>query len=281
MSEPYRGRVAVVTGAASGMGRSLAIELARRGAHLALCDLDAEELAETAARCFAYNARVETAVLDVAEYEQMLRFAETVLARFGAVHDVFNNAGIGFVGTVENSDIKDLSRVLDVDYWGVVHGTKAFLPHLIASGDGRIANTSSVFGLFAAPTQSAYNAAKFAVRGFTESLRQEMLTAGHPVTVSSVHPGGVRTAIATKATGTNPEELQHLVQLFDRLARTTPEKAARVILDGTAKGKAKILVGADAHVSDLLVRILGSSYQRILATLATRYIEPTRPTSLS
>lgn len=211
----------------------------------------------------------------------MLRFAETVLARFGAVHDVFNNAGIGFVGTVENSDMKDLSRVLDVDYWGVVHGTKAFLPHLIASGDGRIANTSSVFGLFAVPTQSAYNAAKFAVRGFTESLRQEMLTAGHPVTVSSVHPGGVRTAIATKATGTNPEELQHLVQLFDRLARTTPEKAARVILDGTAKGKAKILVGADAHVSDLLVRILGSSYQRILATLATRYIEPTRPTSLS
>ncbi|MFI7194665.1 SDR family NAD(P)-dependent oxidoreductase [Nocardia nova] len=281
MSEPYRGRVAVVTGAASGMGRSLAIELARRGAHLALCDLDAEELAETAAQCFAYNAQVETAVLDVAEYEQMLRFAETVLARFGAVHDVFNNAGIGFVGTVENSDIKDLSRVLDVDYWGVVHGTKAFLPHLIASGDGRIANTSSVFGLFAVPTQSAYNAAKFAVRGFTESLRQEMLTAGHPVTVSSVHPGGVRTAIATKATGTNPEELQHLVQLFDRLARTTPEKAARVILDGTAEGKAKILVGADAHLSDLLVRIIGSSYQRILATLATRYFEPTRPTSLS
>ncbi|MFG3703070.1 SDR family NAD(P)-dependent oxidoreductase, partial [Micromonospora sp. NPDC047620] len=259
MSEPYRGRVAVVTGAASGMGRSLAIELARRGAHLALCDLDAEELAETAAQCFAYNAQVETAVLDVAEYEQMLRFAETVLARFGAVHDVFNNAGIGFVGTVENSDIKDLSRVLDVDYWGVVHGTKAFLPHLIASGDGRIANTSSVFGLFAVPTQSAYNAAKFAVRGFTESLRQEMLTAGHPVTVSSVHPGGVRTAIATKATGTNPEELQHLVQLFDRLARTTPEKAACVILDGTAKGKAKILVGADAHLSDLRVRIIGSS----------------------
>ncbi|MTE11427.1 SDR family NAD(P)-dependent oxidoreductase [Nocardia aurantiaca] len=274
MSEHYRGRVAVVTGAASGMGRSLAVELARRGASLALCDLDADGLAETAARCRAYGAEVETAVLDVAEYEQMLSFADTVIARFGTVHDVFNNAGIGFVGAVENSDIKDLSRVLDVDYWGVVHGTKAFLPHLIASGAGRIANTSSIFGLFAVPTQSAYNAAKFAVRGFTESLRQEMLAAGHPVTVSSVHPGGVRTAIATKATGTNLDELEHLVHLFDRLARTSPEKAARVILDGTAQGKAKILVGADAYLADILVRILGSSYQRVLAALATRYFTP-------
>ncbi|MFC8045408.1 SDR family NAD(P)-dependent oxidoreductase [Nocardia sp. NPDC057353] len=272
MSEQYRGRVAVVTGAASGMGRSMAAELARRGARLALCDVDADGLAETANGCRALGAEVETGVVDVAEYEQVLRFAEAVVARFGAVHDLFNNAGVGFAGTVSNSDVKDLARVMDIDYWGVVHGTKAFLPHLIASGAGRIANTSSIFGLFAAPTQSAYNAAKFAVRGFTESLRLEMLLAGQPVTVSCVHPGGVRTPIATRATGTDPGELAHLAQLFDRMARTDPDRAARTILDATARGRARILVGADAHATDLLVRVLGSAYQRPLARLAARLL---------
>ncbi|MGN2637485.1 SDR family NAD(P)-dependent oxidoreductase [Nocardia takedensis] len=274
MSDHYRGHVAVVTGAASGMGRALAIELARRGAHVALCDLDADGLGETAERCRAHGHRVHTAVVDVAEYEQMLSFAEGVLAEFGVVHDLFNNAGIGFVGTIENSDIKDIARVLDVDYWGVVHGTKAFLPHLIASGHGRIANTSSIFGLFAAPTQSAYNAAKFAVRGFTESLRLEMLAAGHPVTVSSVHPGGVRTAIAAKATGTDTAEVERLARLFDVIARTSPERAARTILDGAAAGRPKILVGPDAYVADVLVRLLGSSYQRVVS-LAVGRVFPT------
>lgn len=274
MSDPYRGRVAVVTGAASGMGRGLATELARRGARLALCDVDAAGLAETAARCEALGAEVESAVVDVAEYEQVRAFAETVVARFGVVNALFNNAGIGFVGTVEKSDIKDIARIVDIDFWGVVHGTKAFLPHLIASGEGRIANTSSVFGLFSMPSQSAYNAAKFAVRGFTESLRLEMLVEGHPVTVSCVHPGGVRTAIAANSTGADPEQVRQLGQVFDRIARTDADTAARVILDGTAAGKAKILVGADAHALDLLVRVLGSGYQRIAARIARGVLNP-------
>ncbi|MFD4353627.1 SDR family NAD(P)-dependent oxidoreductase [Nocardia sp. NPDC058518] len=281
MSDPYRGRVAVVTGAASGMGRSLAIELARRGARVALCDVDAAGLAETAARCRVLGAQVEAEVVDVVDYEQMCAFAATVIARFGVVHDLFNNAGIGFVGTIENSDIKDIARVVDIDFWGVVHGTKAFLPHLIASGQGRIANTSSIFGLFAVPSQSAYNAAKFAVRGFTESLRQEMLVAGHRVTVSSVHPGGVRTAIATNAAGSDEHQLHRLSALFDRIALTGPDQAARVILDGTAAGKPKILVGPDAHVTDLLVRVLGSSYQRPLAWLIAGVLDSALPTHIA
>ncbi|MBF6357971.1 SDR family NAD(P)-dependent oxidoreductase [Nocardia higoensis] len=270
MSDHYRGHVAVVTGAASGMGRELAVELARRGARLALCDVDAAGLAETAARCRVQRAEVLTEVVDVSQYEQVQRFADAVIERYGVVDDLFNNAGVGFVGTVERSELKDIARVVDIDFWGVVHGVKAFLPHLIASGAGRIANTSSVFGLFSAPSQSAYNAAKFAVRGFTESLRQEMLMAGHPVTVSVVYPGGIRTAIAANATGVDSAELADLAALFERNAMTGADRAARVILDGTAAGRPKILVGPDAKVADLMVRVLGASYMGLLAKAGAR-----------
>lgn len=263
--------VGVVTGAAAGMGRSLAIELARRGARVAICDIDSAGLAETARLCRLHGADVESAIVDVVEHDQMRAFADTVLTRFGTVNYLFNNAGVGYAGTVEHSSIKDIERIMDIDFWGVVHGTKIFLPHLIDSGDGHIANTSSIFGLFAAPTQSAYNAAKFAVRGFTESLRQEMLAAEHPVTVSSVHPGGVRTDIArnmTMADGAGRPD--NLVRFFDRFAITTPDRAARTIIDGTAAGKAKILVGPDAHLANLGIRIVDIRYQRLVTFLATK-----------
>ena len=164
MSE-FRGRVAVVTGAGSGIGRALALELASRGARLALSDVDSVGLAATVAAVEQRGAEVRSDHLDVSERGSVLDYAETVRRHFGVVNQVYNNAGIAFHGDVEKTEFKDLERVIDVDFWGVVNGTKAFLPHLIESGDGHVVNVSSLFGLLAIPSQSAYNAAKFAVRG--------------------------------------------------------------------------------------------------------------------
>lgn len=164
----------------------------------------------------------------------MLAYADDVVAHVGTVHQIHNNAGIAYNGSVEKSDFKDIERIMDIDFGGVVNGTKAFLPHLIASGDGHIVNISSLFGLIAVPGQSAYNAAKFAVRGFTESLRQEMLIAKHPpVQVTCVHPGGIKTAVARNATVAEDKDAQTFAEFFDkRLALHTPEMAATTILDG-------------------------------------------------
>ena len=189
----FEDKVAVITGAGSGIGRALAINLATKGAKLALSDIDADGLAETTRQAEALGAEVKSDRLNVAERETVLAYADAVVAHFGEVHQIYNNSGIAYNGDGEKSDFKDIERVIDVDFWGVVNGTKAFLPHLIASGDGHVINVSSLFGLIAVPGQSAYNAAKFAVRGFTEALRQEMLVAKHPVKVTCVHPGGIKT----------------------------------------------------------------------------------------
>jgi short-subunit dehydrogenase len=166
---------------------------------------------------------------------------------------------------------------MDVDYWGVVNGTKAFLPHLIASGDGHVINISSVFGLFAVPGQAAYNSAKFAVRGFTEALRQEMLLARHPVKVTTVHPGGIKTAIARNATAADGLDSAHLAEWFDtKMARTTPERAAQIILEAVAKNKARALVGTDAKILDAFVRVTGPGYHKVLVALARRTMPRTR-----
>jgi NAD(P)-dependent dehydrogenase (short-subunit alcohol dehydrogenase family) len=264
------GKVAVVTGAASGIGRALAVELARRGARLAISDVELAGLAETEALVRAEGAQVRCDALDVSQRELVLAYADTVVEHFGTVNLVFNNAGIAFTGTVEKMSFKDIDRVMDVDFWGVVNGTKAFLPHLIASGDGHVVNISSIFGLFSVPSQSAYNAAKFAVRGFTESLRQEMLNGGLPVKVTCVHPGGIKTNIARN--GEQVEGLDHddLASSFDKLARTSPQKAAEVILAGVEKNRARVLIGADAWVLDKLVRLTGSGYQRLVAAASRR-----------
>ena len=192
----FAGKVAVVTGAGSGIGQALAIELGRSGAKLAISDVDTEGLAVTEERLKAIGAAVKADRLDVTEREAFQVYADAVNAHFGTVNQIYNNAGIAFTGDIEACQFKDIERVMDVDFWGVVNGTKVFLPHLIASGDGHVVNISSIFGLLAVPGQGAYNAAKFAVRGFTEALRQEMIVAGHPVKVTTVHPGGIKTGIA-------------------------------------------------------------------------------------
>ncbi|MGI9163899.1 MAG: SDR family NAD(P)-dependent oxidoreductase [Mycobacterium sp.] len=269
----FAGKVAVVTGAGSGMGAELAVQLGRHGASVAISDVDTEGLAVTEGRLKAIGAPVKSDRLDVAERESFLLYADDVKNHFGKVNQIYNNAGIAYSGDIEVTQFKDIERVMDVDYWGVVNGTKAFLPHLIASGDGHVINTSSIFGLFSVPGQAAYNSAKFAVRGFTEALRQEMILAGHPVKVTSVHPGGIKTAIARNSTAAEGLDTASMAEWFDtKMARTSSERAAEIILDGVAKGKAKVLVGADAKILDVFVRVTGSGYQRVLSTLASRFM---------
>lgn len=272
MSE-FAGKVCVITGAGSGIGRALALNLAGQGAKLALSDMDSVGLAETVRQVESLGADVKSDHLDVTQREAVLSYADAVVAHFGKVNQVYNNVGIAFHGEVERSEFKDIERIMDVDFWGVVNGTKAFLPHVIASGDGHIVNVSSLFGLLSIPGQSAYNAAKFAVRGFTESLRQEMLIAKHPVKVTCVHPGGIKTAIARNATMPDGDDQATFAQFFDRrLARTTPEEAAKTITTGVRKGKPRVLIGADAKFLDAWVRIVGPSYQRVVATVTSRVL---------
>jgi NAD(P)-dependent dehydrogenase (short-subunit alcohol dehydrogenase family) len=265
------GKVAVITGAGSGIGRALSYELARRGAKLALSDVDNAGLAETARHARVIGAQVHEQHLDVTDRPAVLAYADTVVGEFGAVNIVINNAGVAFTGDIEHMAFEQIERVIDVDFWGVVNGTKAFLPHLIASGDGHVVNISSLFGLLAMPSQSAYNAAKFAVRGFTESLRQEMLVAGHPVEVTCVHPGGIKTAIARNAgtvAGINQSEF---AAFFDsKLAKTTAESAARTIVRGITGNHPRVVVGLDAKLLDGLVRLIGARYQRLFSLVATR-----------
>ncbi|BDT96069.1 putative oxidoreductase SadH [Nocardia sputorum] len=269
----FKNKVCVITGAGSGIGRALAVNLARRGAKLALSDIDVEGLAETVRRCEQLGAQVKSDRLNVVEREAVILYADAVKAHFGTVHQVYNNAGIAHHGEVIRSEYKDFERVMDVDFWGVVNGTKAFLPMVIESGDGHIVNVSSLFGLIAIPGQSAYNAAKFAVRGFTESLRQEMLVARHPVKVTCVHPGGIKTAVARNATYAEGIDAKSAASMFDRkLAIHTPDMAAQTIVEGVRKGQGRVLIGWEAKLLDLFVRVTASGYQRIAANVERRFL---------
>ena len=270
----FSGKVAVVTGAGSGIGRALAVELARSGAKVAISDVDAEGLAETERQVKALGAEVRSDRLNVVEREAFLLYADAIKEHFGKVNQIYNNAGIAYQGEVEESQFKDIERIIDVDFWGVVNGTKAFLPHLIASGDGHVVNVSSLFGVLSMPGQSAYNSAKFAVRGFTESLRQEMIIGKKPVAVTCVRPGGIKTAIARNSTTAEGYDQQAMAAMFDKyLANTSPEAAARIILTAVRKKKPRVLVGPDAKILDLVVRVTGSRYQDIFS-LVTGFIMP-------
>lgn len=276
-----QGKVAVVTGAGSGIGRELALQLAAKGARVAVSDVDLAGLEQTRALLatqagLAAGETDDTAVhvqrLDVAEREAVLEYAETVKNHFGAVHIIVNNAGIAFNGPVEQTEFKDVERIMDVDFWGVVNGTKAFLPHLIESGDGHVVNVSSLFGLLSMPGQAAYNAAKFAVRGFTEALQQEMIADRRPVRVTCVHPGGVKTAIARNATAAEGMSAKDAAAFFDKhLARTTAEQAAATIIRGVERDRSRVLIGADAKLLDALVRLFPALYRQVNARIAGRF----------
>ena len=209
----------------------------------------------------------------------MGEWATAVAEQFGRVNMIVNNAGVTVTGDFEEMSYEDFDWIVGVNFTGVINGTKEFLPHLIASGDGHLINISSLFGLISMPGQTAYNATKYAVRGFTEALREEMLINGHNVGVTCVHPGGIKTGIARNGRKTPSQDAAAIDSLFDnKLARTTAEKAARVILKGALAGKARVLVGADAHAMHHFAKLAGSRYQDVVARVAPKKMPARKPT---
>jgi len=256
-----------VTGAGSGIGRELALELCRRGAQVALADLDAASARETQKLCGGSDS-VEAFALDVRDPEATMRFADGVIDRFGRVDVLVACAGILHFGSVASTSITDFDTVMRVNYLGIVHAVKAFLPHLLAADRlARIAVMSSAVGLVGAAGNAPYSASKFAIRGFTESLRAEL--AGTNVAVTCVHPGGIRTPIARAALfAPDVNRTEAIDQFENRVARTDADEAARIILAGIESGRARVLIGADARLADLAARIAGPHYDRIIKAVA-------------
>ena len=261
----FSGKVAVITGAASGIGQALALELAKRGSVLALADRDMAGLTNTQQLVIDLGATCSLHALDVADRAAVEAFALDVVAQHGGVHLLFNNAGVTLIDSISNLKYDDFEWLMNINFWGVVYGTKAFLPHLRKADEAHIVNISSLFGLLSLPLQGAYNASKYAVRGFTEALKMEL--AGSSVAVSSVHPGGIKTAIAANAR-VSQESLampkEKLLADFSAVAKTTPEKAAQVIIRGIEKKRRRILVGSDAKFMDWVVRLFPGSYEKFL-----------------
>jgi NAD(P)-dependent dehydrogenase (short-subunit alcohol dehydrogenase family) len=266
----FKGRVAAITGAGSGIGRALANDLARRGAHLALSDIDDAGLAETVSQCEGFGVKVTSQHLNVADRAAVYAWADVVVADHGEVNLVVNNAGVALGATIDSMSYEDFEWLMNINFWGVVYGTKAFLPYLKASGEGHIVNLSSVFGLISVPSQSAYNAAKFAVRGFTDTLRMELEIEGAPVSVTTIHPGGIKTNIAKNARmddsvtdmAGDPEKAR---LDMERVFITSPEKAARQILAAVQRDRRRALIGPDAKVIDFISRLPATLYQTALA----------------
>lgn len=266
----YQGRIAVVTGAGSGIGRALTQALTRGGAHVAAADIDEKGLSQTQAACPA--GQVTPYRVDVADRDAVLGFAEDVHRQLGPASMLFNNAGVDLFASVADMSWKDFDWLIGINIGGVVNGTKAFLPQLVEAGSAqhpsRLVNLSSAFGLIAVPYQGAYSTAKFAVRGFTEALRQEMIIERHPVTVHCVHPGVVKTNFGTNMRAAETEDPDQAAKLFARAAITSPEKAARLILRGAEKNRARILIGPDGRVMAAMPRLLGAHYAAVQAYAA-------------
>ena len=275
----FEDKVVAITGAASGIGRALALDLAGRGSRLALADLDETGLAETVLRAKRRGVEVTSRRLDVADRDSVHSWADEVVADHGRVNVIVNNAGVALGATVEAMAYSDLEWLMGINFGGVVSGTKAFLPHLKATGEGHIVNISSIFGLIGIPSQSAYNAAKFAVRGFTESLRLELDLERCGVSATAIHPGGIKTNIARNARiddsvrrvgGVDALETQ---RDFEKMFITTPEKAAAQIIRAVQLNKRRALVGPDAHVFNLMAHLPPGVYQRLVARGARRSIK--------
>jgi short-subunit dehydrogenase len=265
-----RGAAAAVTGAASGIGRALALELAARGCDLALADRDEAGLQTLAAEITSSHSRKATVHrVDVSEPEQIRDFAQAAIAAHPALNIVVNNAGVALMGTFSEIDQAQMDWLMNINFWGVVHSTRAFLPHLALKPEAHIVNLSSIFGIVAPPGQTAYAAAKFAVRGFSESLRHELQMAASPVRLSVVHPGGVATSIArnsrTGAGMTDNARRAQSIERFEAVAKTTPKAAALRIIKGIENNQPRILIGNDARFMDLLQRFRPGTYWAVLA----------------
>ena len=265
-----RGAAAAVTGAASGIGRALSLELAARGCDLALADRDEAGLQGVAAEIARAGSRkVSVHRVDVSELSQIEAFAASAAAAHGGLNILINNAGVALLGQFTEIDQAQMDWLMNINFWGVVRSTRAFLPHLARQSEAHIVNLSSIFGIIAPPGQTAYAAAKFAVRGFSESLRHELAMAKSPVKLSVVHPGGVATNIARNSrTGvgmTDNARRAQSIERFDAVAKTTPTAAALRIIEGIEKNQPRILIGNDARFMDLLQRLRPGTYWSVLA----------------
>jgi short-subunit dehydrogenase len=269
------GKVVAITGAGSGIGRALAHEFARHGCLLSLADINEHALQETLTGLAPYKVNALATRVDVGAREEVEAWATATRQHFGQVNIIVNNAGVALSGSVGALSIADYEWIMRINFWGVVYGTKAFLPHLEASGSGHVVNISSVFGLTAQPLMSGYNASKFAVRGFTESLRQDLELAGSCVSSTCVHPGGIKTNIARSArvdasvaamTGRDAGEA---TAEFEKMFFTTPAQAAAVIVAGVRGNRRRVLIGADARLFDWCARLMPALYQRLF-TAAVR-----------
>ena len=267
-----KGAVAVVTGAASGIGRALAVDLAKMGAQLALADVNSAGLEET--RALLGNATARTYTVDVSKAPAVEAFAQAVQRDFGRASLLINNAGVALMGTLAEVSLDDMAWLIGINFWGVVHGCKFFMPMLQRESDAHIVNLSSIFGLIGPPGQTAYASSKFAVHGFSQSLREE-LRATSSIKVTSVHPAGIATPIANRAragSGVTPAARQEAEEYFKKVALITPEEASRVIIKGILANKNRVLIGADAYRIDRIQRLFPARASAMFA----RFLEKRR-----
>ena len=280
--------VAVVTGAGSGIGRALALELSARGARLAVSDIDVSALEQTVKLLEGLCSDVHSKILDVSKRAAVFEYADSVAEHFGEVNLVINNAGVGLSsGLFSNTTIEEFEWLMGINFNGVVYGTKAFLPKLEKADWGHIVNISSLFGLIGVAEQSAYNSSKFAVRGFTECLCNEFEQTGSTVRATSVHPGGIKTNIARNARLGELLDEQERAEVegrkdeFDLLAKTTPESAAHEILEAVERRKRRLLIGADAKFLDKVQRLLPTKYNSVFVWLAEKIVDRGKSASTS
>jgi short-subunit dehydrogenase len=269
------GAAVAVTGAASGIGRALAIELAARGADLALADRDEAGLQSAAAEIATSSTRtgatrkVSLHRLDIGDSEAVTAFAREAIATHPALNIVINNAGVALLGQFHEIDQAQMEWLFNINFWGAVHATRAFLPHLASQPASHIVNLSSIFGIVAPPGQTAYSAAKFAVRGFSEALRHELQMAKSPIRLSVVHPGGIKTNIVRNSRAgsgvTDNERRVQSIERFDAIAQTSAKDAALRIIKGIEKNEPRILIGSDARFMDLLQRFRPATYWNVMA----------------
>ncbi|MFC3149803.1 SDR family NAD(P)-dependent oxidoreductase [Litoribrevibacter euphylliae] len=262
----FKNKVAAITGAASGIGAALAESLARKGCNLALADINEANLENIANKLAHTGVKITQHVLDVSNQKAVANFASDVMKQHKGINLVINNAGVALAENIDQMSYGNFEWLMNINFWGVVYGTKEFLPYLKQSTDAHIVNVSSVFGLYAVPTQSAYNASKFAVRGFTESLQEELRIEGSDIQCTCVFPSGIKTNIAQNGRMGNTADLYHAEELrdkFDDYAHTTPEEAAENILTAVLTNKERALIGIDAYAMDLLQRLLPSRYKSV------------------
>ncbi|MBL6688965.1 MAG: SDR family NAD(P)-dependent oxidoreductase [Pseudomonadales bacterium] len=267
----FNGKVAAITGAGSGMGQWLAILLSRAGCHVAISDVNQTTLDETM-KLLDSSVNATSHVVDVADRSAMEAFAAEVNEKHGGINMIFNNAGVSVTGLAEQMPYEDIEWLMNINFWGVIHGCKSFLPFLREAKEAAIVNTSSIFGTIAVPSQSAYNASKFAVKGYTFALRTEL--ADSHIGVSCVQPGGVKTNIVASSRfipiDNQSETKEELTEMFERMAGKSAEEAAQIILDGVLRNKARILVGKDARVMAWVEKWFPTGYLRLMQALRNR-----------